>query len=155
MNAQEQLISKFYEGLLLHIGLSIAFTLLIIILLWMKSSVLERLHNYPGSKLVLYCVLGVLAVVNLIFILQTHIYVSDLNYINNGDFSSLDGVVVGYNRGEAIGDIVTETRYYDPIILKDGTGERIVLKVVGTELNEHYTFLYLPNTKLAVIIENS
>lgn len=85
-------------------------------------------------------------------------FISDLIYLKKNSPKEIVGIVVGLEAKEEGGDPPT-TKYY-PIVKDENTGELIKLDIMGTDVRTEihkqcrYTFLYLPYTKLAILIEN-
>lgn len=154
MIEQEELLQIYYKELWIFLGLCIFFTILIAVLVLLRNIYLKNAPNLRLSKSVYYGNIALLFVFNVLVMLRSYVYIEDLNHVINRDFLTIEGEVVGYTPGELIGDILRDDCCYDSIIVMEGTGERLVLKVFGTELHEHYTFLYLPNTKIAVIVDD-
>ena len=86
-------------------------------------------------------------------------FISDLICLKKNSPKKIVGIVVRLETKEEGGDPPT-TKYY-PIVKDENTGELIKLDIMGTDVKTQiyiqcrYTFLYLPNTKLAIVIKNS
>ena len=83
-------------------------------------------------------------------------YHRDRQYLKNSDVIVIDGEVIGF--AKTTGDELTASKSW-PIIRINGSNEQITLGVINSEkrleINQQYTFIYLPNTKTAEIVLGS
>ena len=85
-------------------------------------------------------------------------FICDLIYLKKNLPKKIVGIVVGLESKEEGGDPPT-TKYY-PIVKDENTGKLIKLDIMGTDVRTEihkqcrYTFLYLPHTRLAILIKN-
>ena len=76
-------------------------------------------------------------------------FIKDFMLLRSGDYSRITGTVVAHRKVNHAGDPTT-TSYYPTIRDSQREWIEIELKAEDTELNQLYSFLYLPNTKIAV-----
>lgn len=121
------------------------------------------IFNYLQTKqIAMLClvVLGCIITLNFLFIgiRSTFLLVSDFICVRKDIIKKTTGIVVSIKAEKQGGDPPT-TRYY-PIIKDENTGDEIKLDIAELKMeesikrNRRYSFLYLPNTKLAVLDEN-
>ncbi len=83
-------------------------------------------------------------------------YHRDRQYLKNSDVIIIDGEVIGF--AKTTGDELTASKSW-PIIRINGSNEQITLGVINSEkrleINQQYTFIYLPNTQMAEIVLES
>ncbi|HRY78154.1 MAG TPA: hypothetical protein P5154_05260 [Candidatus Izemoplasmatales bacterium] len=84
--------------------------------------------------------------------IRFQLFFRDYRSVEERDFQTITGTVVDYGRAVSSGDITSETFYSEPIVRDNDTGDEIRLDCSGTSWDETYTFLYLENTRLAVIV---
>ncbi len=149
---EEDLITRFYHLFWLYLAATMTFLLFIIFLVFIRKNLLRKFRNsrigwtsYLGILLFVLAA-GVFSGMNL------QLFVRDYRSVQERDFHTVTGTVVDYDRAVSVGDIATTTMYYDPIVRDSDTGDEIKLDCIGTNRDQTYTFLYLENTRLAVII---
>ena len=81
-------------------------------------------------------------------------YHSDKEHLKNFDVITITGEVIDFAVSTS-GDELTTTKSW-PIIRINGSNEQISLRIINSEtileINRQYTFIYLPNTKIAEIV---
>ncbi len=84
-------------------------------------------------------------------------YQKDYLYIKSNVPLRVEGTVIGYSVTTVSGDDLTTTKSW-PIIMTKGANEKMSLNVIKAEekltIGQDYQFLYLPNTKIADVVEN-
>jgi len=83
-------------------------------------------------------------------------YIKDLEYVKNGEFYQIEGEFIGYAKSVSNGDDLTVTQSW-PIIKENTTNQTLSINAFNSNQNikigESYTIIYLPNTKLATIVQ--
>lgn len=145
---EETLFKKFYKMFLLEtiilLSISIAF-FVIGIVCWMQ-------YRNDGTKLwvaIFFSCLTFIAIPVTVKVLFP--YFKDLPYVKRKEMTIIEGEVEGYKKVKANGDPPTVDYY--PIVRVEGDRETRVILSVDAQLGVKYTFAYLPNTKLAVILK--
>lgn len=81
-------------------------------------------------------------------------YAKDLNKVKHNDFVYIEGQVVGFSISSSPDELTVNHSW--PIVLIDGSIDQVTLNVINSDkkliLNEYYSFIYLPNTKIAEIV---
>lgn len=149
---ENELISSFYESLWLCFIGAIMFFVLVVVMLIFRNKLLKRFNATTISKIVLYVIAFFIFVCGICFSVIAFKYSKDLKYVKQRGFCTITGTVVGYSRAVSAGDIASTIIYYGPIIREIDSGNTIRLNVQNTELGKSYTFIYLPNSHLAVIV---
>jgi len=152
----ELIIDKYYEGLWLF-GIS-AFVMLIltIVVVFIRKHFLNTKHGRGYGIGVIIVILTFTISIFGYSSYELYTYFLDYETVKDEQFESITATLEGYvriNEGNDPNDpIVT-----GPIFLNKTTGEKIILKVHGYELNvdsvgETYQIIYLPNSRIAVIL---
>ena len=83
-------------------------------------------------------------------------YIKDLEYVKTGEFYQIEGEFIGYAKSVSNGDDLTVTQSW-PIMKENATNKTVSLNAFNSnqniEIGESYTIIYLPNTKLATIVQ--
>ena len=83
-------------------------------------------------------------------------YIKDLEYVKTGEFYQIEGEFIGYAKSVSNGDDLTVTQSW-PIIKENATNKTVSLNAFNSnqniEIGASYTIIYLPNTKLATIVQ--
>ena len=147
------LVERFYQEFWIFLVLLILISLLTISLIIVVFIQFKKLPCWSkiGTPIISIFLLGLSFVLGIYF----SRYYNDYVYLKNNTPIQIEGTVIEYSIA-ASNDDLTVTKSW-PIILTDGTNERISLNIVKAEkrvkINEKYIFLYLPNTKIAEIVE--
>ena len=136
--------SKFLVIALILIPCSICFIVLGIIY-WIQFAEF-------GDKLLLALFFTILVVIIIpVSVKSLSPFFKDLSYVKNKKIFVIKGKVEEFEEVKSNGEPPT-TVYY-PIVKIEDRDERLKL-CVDAELGECYQFAYLPNTKIAIILEN-
>ena len=83
-------------------------------------------------------------------------YIKDLEYVKKGEFYQIKGEFIGYAKSVSNGDDLTVIQSW-PIIKENGTNKTVSLNAFNSNQNidtgESCIIIYLPNTKLATIVQ--
>ena len=83
-------------------------------------------------------------------------YIKDLEHVKNSKFCQVQGELIGYAKSFSDGDDLNVT-YSWPIIKENSSNESVSLNILNSdqrlEIGKEYTVIYLPNTKLAEIVQ--
>ena len=83
-------------------------------------------------------------------------YIKDLEYVKKSEFYQIEGEFIGYAKSISNGDDLTVTQSW-PIIKNSINSETVSLNILNSdqnlEMGEHYTIIYLPNTKIAKVVQ--
>ena len=144
---ESQLKKKFYKRFALTaIAVLVADIVIgaLAIIFWIKFAQAKSIIVIPivFSVVLLICMIG--TVTNLIPFLM------DLGRVRKNAFQVIKGTIEGNPKG-ADGDSPTPN-YLRTVKAEDGTTFQILI-VDGAQKGKRYRFLYLPHTKLAVILE--
>jgi hypothetical protein len=152
--AAKKLLDRFYQEFAI-ISIIFVFTVLITI-------VLTIFYLVKCRKMTIESKIGTLTIYMLLLILSFSFatlfskYYNDYIYLKTNLPIEVNGKVIGYSN-EISGDELTTTKSW-PIILVEETNEELSLNVIKSEeklqINEVYTFLYLPNTKISEMVDN-
>jgi hypothetical protein len=145
---EENLIKRFNQGFWGYLVFTILMLLLIVVIIVLRKKILGTKPEIYRKVIFIASIITILFV-GLLWGLRFSQYACDYSNVRNKNFQMVSGTVIGYSRGTFYDNGSTE--HYDPIILIDGTNNKIILSVFETKLNEHYTFIYLENTKIAEI----
>lgn len=149
---ENELIHRFNQIFWLYLFGAVVFIIMAILLVIFKNKLLEKFNKTIISQMVLYGIACFIFVVGIFFSIITYSYSKDIKYVKQREFVALTGTVEDYSRAVSIGDIATEALYYGPIIREEGSVKTIRLNVPEAKLGKRYTFIYLPNSHLAVIV---
>ena len=147
--ATSQLIEQYYQDLIIFAVLTaIAFIMLTVLII--ISGIMMRKHQYRNRSICLG--LGLFFLIAFIWCaVKLNGYIQDYDYVVNKDFKYITGIVLDYASGSS--DDNGEVTYGWPIVQDTITGERISLNVRDSvKQNGEYSFVYLPNSKIAQII---
>ncbi|MBQ4511043.1 MAG: hypothetical protein II984_09975 [Clostridia bacterium] len=82
-------------------------------------------------------------------------YYADYKYLKGNSPIQVEGIVVDYSITISDSDLTVAKSW--PVIAIDNSDEKISLNIIRSEdrlkIDEIYKFIYLPNTKIAEIIE--
>ena len=132
----------------LFLGIAYFFTFVILLTI----TCIQWINSYKSKSLILAIIFTVFTIVIFVFALKELIpYFKDWKYIKTGEFLIIAGKVEGYKVINYNSDPPTTEKF--PIVRSTTNNETITLNVENTEEGMKYKFLYLPNTKLAVIME--
>lgn len=148
------LYDKFYQIFYGYLIASILVTLTIFAFIIFSKAFIRRTKHFVVSPTFTFCLILVIAfVMDGYLLFNFNLAVGDLNTVKDGGYEIVIGEVIGYTRGGEGNDGLNHSNH--PIIQPLDSEESITLNVLNTELNEIYTFYYLENTKIAVIIEDT
>ena len=109
-----------------------------------------------GTKIAVPILLVFLIFLTSILIATNIKYIKDLEYVKKGDFYQIEGDFIGYAKSVSNGDELTVTQSW-PIIKSSINNETVSLNILindqNLEMGEHYTIIYLPNTKIAKVVQ--
>ena len=145
---EAELKKKFYRKfLLLVIGVLVPNVVLgiLTVLFWQKLGVAKGTLIIP---IVCSVVLLVVLIGSVVILLP---YLMDWGLVIKSNYKVIKGTIQGNQSGEANGN-APASNYFPIVRAEDGTTFQI-LKADGAEPGKQYRFLYLPHTKLAVIIK--
>ena len=153
--AEKKLLDRFYQEFWIFLILMVAVVITTVVLItfyFMKCRGMS-IKIKVGTQII--CVLFVaLSCFFAMFFLKYH---NDYVYLKTSSPVVVEGKVIGYSRVIS-GDDLTVTKSW-PIIVVDETKEELSLNVIKseekTQIDEVYVFVYLPNTKIAEIINNN
>lgn len=148
MNAEDQLIKSFYNGFWSLLAVSIVFLILIVFMILSKSKFLERYNNSKKSNIWFWIVITIMIIYTMYIIFQFIIFCKDKKQVDNRDFITITGTVVGFDKKTYYNDYGNPT-YSDPIINIEGTNEAIILKLTNVHISGTYKIIYLKHTRLA------
>ena len=109
-----------------------------------------------GTKIAVPILLVFLIFLTSILIVTDIKYIKDLEYVKKREFYQIEGNFIGYAKSVSNGDDLTVTQSW-PIIKENATNKTVSLNAFNSNQNikigESYTIIYLPNTKLATIVQ--
>ncbi len=154
----ELIVEKYYEGLWLFSIGAVVMLIMTIAIIFLRNHFLITKHGKKYGIVVM--------IVFLLFSISVFLYSSfelyrfslDYDDVQQENFETMYATLEGYvkiSEGNDPNDPVVT----GPIFVNDATGEEIVLKIYGYNLNadsvgETYFVKYLPNSRIAVIIED-
>lgn len=151
---EEELIKRYNDGLWLFFACTIAFLLVVLTLFLMRNKLLQNVDKSFLSKILLYFIIFIFLLIDLSFAFRLSLYVKDYEAVNRGEFEYITATVIDYGRAVSVGgDIAVDTHYHYPIVKDIDSDYLIKLDCIGTELSETYTFIYLKNSRVALIVE--
>ena len=148
--AKKSLEQVFYQNFI-AVTLLVVCTVVLIICL---AAILILKHHTLTKPLNWIIIVGIIVCLSLasILIFIDIRYIKDVEYVNKHDFIQIEGLVLGYALSTSSDDLTVVHSH--PIV--ETTEGRITLDLQNaenrTEIGVRYTFLYLPNTKLAEIV---
>ena len=151
--AEKNLLDRFYQEfwIILIIFVFAAITTIALTIFCLAKFNKMTIELKIGAPII--CVLFI--VFSVLFAMIFSKYYNDYVYLKANPPIEVKGKVIGYSN-KISGDELTVTKSW-PIILVDETNEELSLSVINSEektrMNEVYVFLYLPNTKIAEIID--
>ena len=150
MDEKIVLINNFRIGLVLY-GVS---SVLILLLLVSGIFVGVKFHiwNTTFKKIAYFSFLLILCLTLIFFIIQTSKYCADISDVQNENFASFTGTVIGYSYVRE-GNNPQAPISGKPIFINAQDTEKKAFWVGPTQIGKTYTLLYLTHTQLAVIIE--
>ena len=152
--AKQILTERFYQEFIAFSILSVLAVLVACLIIFLYITRYKRMKK--GLRAFLFgAILAFLLLVAAVGVLETR-YIRDLQYVQNGDFCYVEGELIGYAKSSTSGDEVTVTRSW-PIIKDDANGQTVSLNILHSEertnVGERYAVIYLPNTKVAEIVQ--
>ena len=82
-------------------------------------------------------------------------YAKDLKYVQQHEYLQIEGTAIGYAKSTSTDELTVHHSW--PIFKDDVTQKEMSLNILNSDqrikIGEHYTVIYLPNTKLAEIVE--
>ena len=149
---EKYLLDRFYQEFWIFFALSILLLLSVVALTVLYFARFRKLKTRVKIGMPVVCVLLILFFV--FFATMFSKYQKDYMYLETNRPIQIEGKVIGYSKVTS-GDDLTVTKSW-PIILIDGTNEKITLNIVKSEeklqVEKSYKFFYLPNTKIADVI---
>lgn len=113
---------------------------------------IQWIENYASKSLFLAIFFTICAIVIFALAAKELIpYFKDWKYLNKNEFLVFIGEVTGYKVTKYSSDPPTTDKF--PIVKNVSNSEVVTLNVDDTKEKMKYKFAYLPNTKLAIIIE--
>lgn len=156
--AESRLIDRYYEELWLWIiCFGVAIILTVIVFCLMLGTVLKSQKNnhFLRTLFVFVAVLLVVSVGAGAAGTMVHLKMKDYDFVKNRKFAIVQGEVVGFAYHTSSSDGIVFHKA-GPIV-EDAEGQQIQLNLLhGQErvhINFEYVFVYLPNTKMAEIVE--
>ena len=151
--ASEILLHRFYQEFWIFLSLLI---LMIVLVLFLTLFFLIRIRSMAKIYKLLIPIADVLLLVFAIaFGRYFSKYYDDYMYLKSNDPIEIEGKVTGY-LSSVSGDELTVTNSWPSILILESK-KVITLNIINSEMkikeNEVYIFLYLPNTKIAEVVE--
>lgn len=142
-----ELVRKFYFKFLFYIFI-LSFVLIALVIL----SVICWIQYVKHEEIIFYAIgFTVFAVIALsITIKELFPFFKDLRYVRKKDWCVAEGVVISFKEVHTSAD--PPTTYFYPNIKVDDSDKLLTLDVDGAQQGEKYEFIYLPYTKLAIIV---
>ena len=143
----------------LNIGLAVfgigTLLLLVILIVYAIVYINRRNKMCKQNRITLPIVwVGMLVVAVLVATLFTD-YLQDWRYVKQNEFLQIEGELIGYSKHRYIDDVTAHRSW--PIFRDKNTQKELSLNILNSEqkldIGTQYTVVYLPNTKLAEIIE--
>ena len=151
--AKKSLLEQLNQG---FIALAVLFVLmlivfvLVVILYIRKYKLMQR-----WIKIAVPIVLALYIALTATTGVMTVRYAKDLKYIRHQEYLQIEGELIGYAKRSSTDELTVH--YSWPIFKDDTTQNTISLNVLNSgqrlEIGKHYAVIYLPNTKLAEIVE--
>ena len=151
--AKKSLLAQLNQGLIAFcvlLVLALIILVLVVILYIRKYKLMQKWIRIAtpialAFYIALTATIGVLAVR----------YAKDLKYIRHQEFLQIEGTLIGYAKSSSTDELTVHHSW--PIFKDDATQKNLSLSVLNSEqrleIGEHYVVIYLPNTKLAEIVE--
>lgn len=155
VEAEKKLIERFYQEfwvflILFSVLAMITIALIIFCLFKFKKM---TIGFKIGSSIFIAMLLGLSSFFGMFFLK----YYNDHVYLRTNEPIQVEGKVVDYSIATS-GDDLTVTKSW-PVILIDETNEEISLNIIKSEeklqIGGTYEFIYLPNTKIAEVINDT
>lgn len=150
---ESQLVRKFYEGMWINVLICFCILFVIILLTILRNKIIYYYENITLAKIIVYISILILLILEIVFVIRFIPYWKDFKVIKQKEFETITGTVIKYTYIRE-GNDPNDPIQLKPIVKDINSGEQIKLLVTGTELNQMYTFMYLPNTHIAIIIPN-
>ena len=149
MDAENKLIKWFNDGIYVHLMVIIGFLLVIILLFIFRKKLLNDFQNTKGSIVGFYLIISALILTICYFGYWLTLCELDKEEVENRQFEIATGTVTRYF-GVREGNSPTDPIYNGGVIETE-SGEIIRLYIRDIEVDETYTFIYLKQTRLAVV----
>lgn len=152
--AKKSLLERFSQE---FIAFSILFAFMVIVLCLIVTVYVKKYRIIrTQTKIIISIVVIILIFLVVVLALLEIRYIKDLKYIKNAEIMQIEGEVVGFAKSVSNGDDLTVTQSW-PIIKDSKTDQTVTLNVLNSdqklEKGKQYTIIYLPNTKLAEIVQ--
>jgi uncharacterized membrane protein len=145
---ENKLIKYFYQLYILNIIGVICLLIVIVLAIRFRDKLIDHLNN--AYYTVCFCIFF-LIVFETVLIIKLVPYIKDLENVQNFDFYTITGTVIDYayiREGNDPADPIVGK----PIIKDINSDLKVTLIVQGTKLYNRYSFIYLPHTRIAVIV---
>ena len=151
--AEKYLIDRFYQEFWLF------FILLAVTIICSAIMVVVFVIRFQKLDIKFRIIIPIVCVllIALSFVLNIYFskYFEDLIYLRSNEPIQIEGKVIGYAVAVSSDDLTVKRSW--PIVSIDGTKEQISLGVSHAErklnIDQEYTFLYLPHTRIAEVIK--
>jgi hypothetical protein len=154
----ELIVEKYYEGLWLFSIGAVVMLILTIAIILLRNHFLKTKHGKKYGIVVM--IVFLLFSISIFLYSSFELYSLSLDYddVQQENFKTMCATLEGYVRIRE-GNDPNDPTLTGPIFVDDATGEEIVLKIYGYNLTvnsvgETYYIKYLPNSRIAVIIED-
>jgi len=151
---EKELLNRFYQEYWIFLVL---FIFIVIVSIALIIFCFMRFKKMPSALRIITPITSVVLVTLCCFFgMIFSNYYSDYCYLKNDSPITIEGTVIGYSIASSSDDL-TVTKSW-PIINISETDEEISLNIIKAEeklvIDEVYVFIYIPNTKIAEIIEH-
>lgn len=153
MGEEKTLLNRFYQEFWILLMLLIFIFILIVVLIIFYFVKIKDVNK--GFKFTIPII--ILFFIFLTVLLGTYFtkYYKDYVYLKTHSPMQIEGELIGYSNYISPDDLTVE-KSWPIIMLKDGN-EKVTLNIINAEKklkeNQVYIFLYLPNTRIAEVIE--
>lgn len=155
MGEEKTLLNRFYQEFWIFLMLLIFSVILILVLMifyFLKIKDTNKDFKFATPIIILFFTF-------LTVLLGTYFtkYYKDYVYLKTHSPIQIEGELIGYSNSVSPDDL-TVAKSWPIIMLKDGD-EKVILNIIDAEKklkeNQVYMFLYLPNTRIAEVIERN
>ena len=152
LDAEKRVVDRFYQEFWIYFILTFICLIITIVLLCVVIIKFKKIKIY--LKLLICGVTVLFIILDSFLTIVFSKYAKDLNKVRNNDFVYIEGQVVGFSISSSSDDLTVSHSW--PIVLIDENNDKVTLSVINSDtklvLGEYYSFIYLPNTKIAEIV---
>lgn len=149
MKNRMSITKQYYFDFAAYIVLSISGVALLVLTIMYKDLIVPIANAFIGYSFLIVLLIA-FTFISIFGFVKCSLFVKDFKLVKLKQYLHVDGLVVGFKKNKDTESGVQINCF--PIILISGTQNKIILKVNDVlETGETYSFVYLKNTKIAMI----